>query len=119
MTYKMRQIVLKDLREGDDGVVEDANYANLLRVCLEAPENPQVGCTTAETRKVAPILDQLDNVEAGGTIQVTESQWANIKSRIKNMKMNSNRRVMVRFEDDIAAAKEIDMVPAEADRDGE
>lgn len=109
MSYKMREIELKNLEVGDEGVKEAINYKTIIQGCLTAPKNRQAGTTTAEIREVAPILDLLDDTEDGDKIHLTEGQWANLKGRIKAMTVNQNLRAFVHLEDDILDAKEVEM----------
>ena len=120
MSYKMREIELKNLAVGDEGVREAINYKNIIQGCLMTPKNPQAGTTTAEIREVAPILDLLDDAEDGDKIHLTEGQWSNLKGRIKGMTVNQNLRAFVHLEDDIINAPEVEMQPkiVDAARDG-
>ena len=117
MTYKMREIELKDLKEGDEGISDAINYLDFIKNCLLAPKNPQVGCTTAEIREVAPILDILDNAENDDKIHLTESQWTNLKGRLKTMTIQINSRAFVHLEDDIIAAPEVEVEVKEPTED--
>ncbi len=114
MTYKMREIELKNLAVGDEGVKESINYKNIIQGCMMKPKNPKAGATTTEIREVAPILDLLDDAEDGDKIHLTESQWANLKGRLKTMTVNQNLRAFVKLEDDIIAAPEVEMEPVKA-----
>lgn len=116
MIYKMREIELKNLNVGDEGVKEAINYKNIIQGCLTAPRNPQAGCTTAEIREVAPILDLLDDAEDGDKIHLTESQWVNLKGRIKGMTVNQNLRAFVHLEDDLIAAPEVEVEVKDAEK---
>ena len=117
MSYKMREIELKNLAVGDEGVKEAINYKTIIQGCLTTPKNRQAGTTTAEIREVAPMLDLLDDAKDGDNIHLTESQWANLKGRLKTMTVNQNLRAFVHLEDDILAAKEIEMEPVKAVED--
>ncbi len=117
MTYKMREIELKDLKVGDEGVTEAINYLSFIKQCLLAPKNPQSGCTTAEIREVTPMLDLLDDAKDGDKIHFTESQWVNIKGRLKATTLQQNVRAFVHLEDDIIAAKEIELQVKEPDEE--
>lgn len=114
MSYKMREIELKNLEVGDEGVKEAINYKVIITGCLTNPKNPQAGTTTKEIREVSPILDLLDDAEDGDKIHLTESQWASLKDRLKTMTINQNLRAFVHLEDDVINAKEIEVKPLRA-----
>ena len=106
---KMRELVLKDLKPGDEGVKDAINYLRQTRQYFTVAKNPQQGVLPDETRLCAPVLDALDEAEEEKKVSIllTEAQWTDLKSRIKCVPMNINNRSILHYIDDVESLKEV------------
>jgi hypothetical protein len=83
----------------------------------EAAPLPVLGVDEEDKPKVEQVGEKLPDgvlMTTGGSMQITEGQWVNLKKRIESFPFQFNIALILKFADDIEAAKIVEMVKAPA-----
>ena len=96
----MKHVPLHTLESTDGGPAID--YATVLREVVKRPLNPREGATIDEMRQGIRLLDALDS--ANGTLDLEDSDYANLKAKLLAMPWNLIDRRLVQLVDDVLGA---------------
>lgn len=90
----MKHIVLRD-----DG---DLRYADVLREVVRRPLDPRAGADITEMRASLRVLDAID--AADGTLELEDSDYAHLRTKLEAMTWNVIDRRLVTFVDTVLGA---------------
>ena len=93
----MKQIELKVVDAVFLGEEQDFVYKDMIKVLLEAPENPEKGASIAEVRQALRVLDVLD--ESDEIMELEDADFAYLLRRIRNAKWATANKIFVDFVD--------------------
>ena len=78
----------------------DVNYAEYIRVIMQAPINPQIGADIEEIRSSIRVLDALDK-STHGEINLEDADYKFFVMKIKTAKFMFVNREILQFVEDV------------------
>jgi len=100
----MKSVNLKKVPMVVLGNKQEFSYKEMLQVIMETPQDAQKGATIDEVRKSIRVLDVLE--KADDLLELEDSDYAFMMSKVKATKFTSANKVFVDFVDDLEKAGE-------------
>lgn len=99
----MKVIELKKEKMQDDVYFD---YAEMIQAVVASPLNPQQGADINEMRSSIRVLDALEGLKAGDTLELKDTDYNHLKLKVEAFKWRQVHKVIVQFVEDIVNAAE-------------